>query len=178
MLRSSLERVENEDFESWASEVLDSVYLQGYKPGIFHDDTPHRDKIWMIDGEQRIVEEKHRRQVRDDMLVELVQDVTTVAPGWLHYIANSETQIIYSMFKGEYGPLDSVYMVSLRGLRKYVQNPENWPDIRWLPVSTKGQGVTFNCAIPWEILLRLGYAQKLDYFESLVEYPPRPGIHR
>lgn len=175
MIGDKNQRRKNEDFERYASGILDQVYLLCW-PGCAVDYASDcfRDKTLTIQGRHYPIEEKHRRTVHRDLLVELVQDVIHMKPGWFHYNKVSGTVIIYAMFERDFGRLASVNWVILDRLRMFFEEPENWKRVTWPPPSIKGEGVTVNCAVSWNILYEKQIAYNLLFNEGLIIYPNFP----
>lgn len=167
-------RANNEEFENYASGIMNQVYRLIW-PGCAIDMSSNflRDKTLTINSSRYFIEEKHRRQVREDMLIEFVQDIITLAPGWFHYNKAKDTVIIYCMFDGDFGELKASYWVELFSLRTFLGNPRNWKYLRFPPPSTKGMGVTVNGAVKWDVLCANRIAHGLIFNTLLVQYPTK-----
>lgn len=90
------------------------------------------------------IEEKIRDCIRDDLLIEIVQDLVTKAPGWF---TETECDYLHYVFTKDRKPIKIVRL--------------NWPDFKvWFieylsinkfiqaQISTKGWGCTINLILP------------------------------
>lgn len=88
------------------------------------------------------VEEKFRSKIRDDILVEIMQDINTDSRGWLY---ETKADILL------YGMGNKIYGISIPKLKELVNK---YKDVFNKKISKKGWGVTENLVIPLYIIIQ------------------------
>ena len=106
------------------------------------------DRIWKV-------EEKARSWIWNDLLVEIIQDTATDAPGWI-YTSRCDV-IVYAMARGlQAVKPEKVWVIKFNPLKEFVlKHLDKFPD----RISDKGWGTTLNKCIPWYTI----EANKLGY---------------
>jgi len=85
------------------------------------------------------VEEKARREVWDDICVEILQDTNTNSAGWIDY--SKADFLIYGMF----GEQIYIYRLPLKDFRSWFKQNEDRFESK---ISKKGWGITENKIVP------------------------------
>jgi hypothetical protein len=94
------------------------------------------------------IEEKARIGIWDDILIELLEDVTTGDLGW--YYQTKADKLIYCMFLDRDKEIPSrVYSIALLDIKKYIS--ENSSVFEHPKLSYKGYGLTLNIFVPLDI---------------------------
>lgn len=132
------------DYEKQTRPIFDEFYKSnGYScKRIYGEANKDYDCLVKIDGKEWKVEEKFRSQEYPDLLVEIIQDEETNAPGWLY---TTKAEILL------YGVKDKIYAVNIEKLRNFVKK---FGDNFNRQVSKKGWGITKNIIIPWTTIFR------------------------
>ena len=102
----------------------------------YYDCLIKKDGIWYK------IEEKYRDKKWEDLIVELIQDTKTNAPGWIYY---TKAQYLF------YGMGDKIiYVFDIKKLRNFIDKYKNNYETKY---SKKGWGNTKFIIIPMPILL-------------------------
>ena len=133
------------EFENRMSKEMNTLYVKwDWQLSLFKGDK-RWDKVVQIDGKTVTIEEKHRSQIRDDILIEIIQDTETKSPGWYEYC--EADVIIYTMAKNEKSLKPThVYWIDWPAFKEYFDKEtlKYFNNI----VSKKGWGTTINKVIP------------------------------
>lgn len=141
---------ERRDFfagERIAQRYADQFYRARGHRVLSRDGCKGWDCIVDIGGKPTHVEEKFRTIDRPDLLVEVMQDIATGAPGWLY-----ETRcdvLHYFVVDGHRKPFVLYQLTDWPAFKQwfseYVRNTRN---LTWIK-SNKGWGITVNIAVPF-----------------------------
>lgn len=131
---------ENISYEQSIRQLFDAIYKEKGWEVVNRNHKKGHDLTLRIDGREYKVEEKARRRVWSDLLIETIQDTETKAPGWIRYC--DADLLIYGMF-GREG--SRVYLLPVDKFRAWFEMMESGLQEQ---ESKDGWGNTINLKVP------------------------------
>ena len=174
------QRDANRNFEKKMQEWLDENFYPDYGKVDRSKETDKHDLLLLRKEKSYDVEEKFRKTVYNDFLLELLGDVKPPLIdfsngkfvhqkiGWFYYC--DADMVVYAMADSPIAETPTkIYIVNMRRLKKLFPQLIKDKMYNLVPINTNGIGYSLNIGIPWDVLIDNKVAM-LKYEKA----PPEP----
>ena len=156
-------------FEEFHQPFVDGFYKDQLGQVMYREGTVEHDGYFLKNGKKIAVEEKYRTRDYNDLLIELIQDITypmtAKNTGWFYQ--EKADVLVYVICQAERGKAlfsankpSKIYTVNLPMLRGNLSPLLSAGAQYGLSASKRGKGFTINMSVPWDILEMNGISKK------------------